>query len=95
MSNFKKSSFFNSSNSLLVNGSKKEVILKNALMQSAIDFIKNPKKTTLESNIKNTIDDMKELGGNVYPDGLSLLRQYYYIASFSQYSKKDGTTDFS
>ena len=38
---------------------------------------------------------MKELSESAYNDGLSLLRQYYFVTTFSRFAQKDSLFDFS
>lgn len=85
----KDTSFFNTSSALLINGSKKEVILKNILTENIIWLLHYPEKTKYKTIIESTISEMKELNPKVYADGLSILKQYYYITLFSHFAIKD------
>lgn len=87
--------FFNASNSLLVNGSKKEVLLKNILVENILQLLKNPQKTQYWTQINDTLSEMKGLNQKVYGDGLSILRQYYYITTFSRFVSTDSLFAFS
>ena len=86
------------SNTFLINDSKKEVLLKNSLIENIWQLFQNTKKSKealLISQIDMTIADMKALSPHVYLDGLTLLRRYYNIALFSHFVKKDNIFDFS
>lgn len=91
----KNASFFNASNTLLVNGSKKEVLLKNTLVENILQLLKNPQKTQYWTQINSTLSEMKELNQKVYGDGLSILKQYYYITIFSRFVSTDSLFAFS
>ena len=88
-------SFFDTSSSLLVNGSKREVLLKNVLIENILQLFNNPKKNIQYIvAINKSISEMKTLNLKVYADGLSILRQYYYITSFSHFVSNDNSFDF-
>ncbi|MDD5377168.1 MAG: hypothetical protein PHH16_03560 [Candidatus Gracilibacteria bacterium] len=89
------SSFFNTSNSLLINGSKKEILLKNSLVGNIKGFLINPKKTFYKTEIYAILSEMKDLSPKVYADGISILREYYYVTAFSHFASKDNLFDFS
>ena len=94
----KDTSFFDTTSTLLVNGSKKEVLLKNTLVENITQLLHNTQKLKEKSmidTVDTTISEMKELSPKVYADGLSLLKQYYYITIFSHFSSKDSLSAFS
>lgn len=88
-------SFLNTTSALLINGSKKEVILKNILTENILWLLRYPEKTQYKTIIESTISEMKELSPKVYADGLSILRQYYYITLFSHFAVTDNLSLFS
>jgi hypothetical protein len=88
--NITSSSFFDTSSNLLVNGSKKEILLKNTLVENILQALNSKQKIPRNSMMINTLSDMKELGPKVYADGISILKQYYYITIYSHFVDKDG-----
>jgi len=88
-------SFFDTSSPLLVNGSKKEVLLKNVLVQNIRQLLSDPLKTPARAAVDKTISEMKDLSPRVYGDGISILKQYYYVATFARFASKDSLFDFS
>lgn len=88
-------SFFNTSSVLLINGSKKEVILKNILVENILGLIRTPENASYRTAINDTISEMKKLSPKVYADGISILKQYYYVTSFTHFANKDTVFDFS
>lgn len=87
--------FFDTSSPLLINGSKKEVLLKNILVQDIVHLMGNPTKTSYGTEVSNTVSEMKNLSPDSYADGLSILRQYYYVTTFARFAQKDNLFDFS
>lgn len=89
--NTKNISFFDASSNFLVNGSKKEIFLKNTLIENILQALDNNQKTSQSSVITSTLAQMKELSPQVYEDGLTILKQYYYITIYSHFVGKDAT----
>lgn len=86
--NIKDKSFFYTYSILLINGSKKEILLKNTLVENILQVLNNPQKISQSSMILNTLSEMKILGPRVYNDGISILKQYYYISIYSHFIGK-------
>lgn len=87
--NTKNISFFDASSDFLVNGSKKEIFLKNTLIEDILQVLNNKGKTSQNNAIISTLTEMKELSPRVYEDGVAILRQYYYIAVYSHFVDLD------
>lgn len=79
----------------MINGSKKEVFLKNTLTENIAQLLNNPTKKQYIDTLKGTVSEMKELSPDVYSDGISILKKYYYVTTFSHFAGKDGIFDFS
>lgn len=71
------------------------MILKNKLVENVRGLIRTPESISYKNTIDETISEMKELSPKVYADGLSILRQYYYITTFSRFVSKNNLFDFS
>lgn len=71
------------------------MILKNKLVDNIRGLIRTPENISYKNTIDETISEMKELSPKVYADGLSILRQYYYITAFSRFVSKNNLFDFS
>ncbi len=84
--------FFNTSSSMLINESKKAVFLKNALIENILSFFRDPKKAQ-KGPIEKTLADMKALDPQVYAEGLSILKQYYYIVRFAHFTGENNSFD--
>lgn len=85
------SSFFDTSSTLLINGSKKEIFLKNTLIKNIVQLIGNQKQSWWTS-IESILSEMKELSPEAYADGISILRQHYYITLFSHFTSTEGSS---
>lgn len=92
---WKSGSFFDTSSAFLINGSKKEVLLKNALVENIRWFLAHPKKTEYSTTISSIMSDMRALNPRVYAEGVSILRQYYSVAVFSRFASQEHLFDFS
>ncbi|NDK19428.1 hypothetical protein GW819_01150 [Candidatus Gracilibacteria bacterium] len=88
-------SFFDTSNTLLINGSKKEILLKNMLIENIKQLLYNSKNIQAQNNINDAIAEMKNLNPKVYTDGLAILKQYYYVVSFAHFVSKNDLFDFA
>ena len=82
-------SFFDTSTNLLINGSKKEILLKNALVQNIIQALNSKQKKIQNNIITSTLAEMKELDPKIYEDGIAILKQYYYIAIYAHFVDKN------
>lgn len=81
-------SFFDASSDFLINGSKKEIFLKNTLIENILQMFKS--QTITQSNVlAHTLAEMQELNPQVYKDGILLLKQYYYIAIYAHFIALD------
>ncbi len=87
--NTKNISFFDASSDFLVNGSKKEIFLKNTLIEDILQALNNKRKTSQNNAIISTLAEMKKLSPRVYEDGVAILRQYYYIAVYFHFVDLD------
>lgn len=71
------------------------MLLKNTLIEDIRKLLSSPLETSSVVAINNTLSEMRQLSPKVYADGLSILRQYYYVTVFSRFRETEDFSNFS
>lgn len=85
-----KNILLNPDNILFVNDAKKEVFLRNLLIKEILELLQeNPTKKPDDTTLREILTQMKEKSPHLYEMGLSTIRRYYYVMSFSRFTHDD------